>query len=262
MSNAPNATPNIHLYIWPERFLYVGPSKATTLHRNHAAVWLTAPIDAMHITLADNTVLENQVVYLPSGIEYATQQSTSHISALYWEPESDSFKRIAERFENIPRAFRCPVGDIGKSDTWQMLQNPETTLAQADELMSRIFAVDLSVYAAHPVMDARIQTALAFLRESPQHYDSIDALADKVHLSPSRFAHLFKTVVGVPVRRYVLWMKLRRALDIAISGSSLTTAALSAGFADSAHLSRTVRAMMGFAPEFLFRNRERLIIHH
>ena len=73
---------------------------------------------------------------------------------------------------------------------------------------------------------------------------------------------MFKHEVGVPVRRYVLWMKMRRALDLAIGGNSLTTAALSAGFADSAHLSRTVRAMMGIAPEFLFRHRERLVVHH
>ena len=109
--------------------------------------------------------------------------------------------------------------------------------------------------------DARVTTALTFLRESPQHYGSLEALAEMVHLSPSRFAHVFKSAVGVPVRRYVLWMKLRRALDLAIAGNSLTTAALSAGFADSAHLSRTVRAMMGVAPEFLFRHRERLVIH-
>jgi AraC-like DNA-binding protein len=113
---------------------------------------------------------------------------------------------------------------------------------------------------AAPV-DSRVETALSFLRESPQHYGSIEALAEKVHLSPSRFAHVFKATVGVPVRRYVLWMKMRRALDLAIAGDSLTTAALSAGFADSAHLSRTVRAMMGIAPEYLFRHRERLVIH-
>ena len=87
-------------------------------------------------------------------------------------------------------------------------------------------------------------------------------LSARVHLSASRFAHLFKKVVGVPVRRYVLWLKMRRALDLAIGGDSLTTAALSAGFSDSAHLSRSVRAMMGIAPEFLFRQRERLVIHH
>jgi len=80
-------------------------------------------------------------------------------------------------------------------------------------------------------------------------------------LSASRFAHLFKQEVGVPVRRYVLWQKMRRALDLAMAGESLTSAALTAGFADSAHLSRTVRSIQGVAPEFLFRHRERLVVH-
>ena len=73
--------------------------------------------------------------------------------------------------------------------------------------------------------------------------------------------HPFKKVVGVRLRRYVLWLKKRRGLDLAIAGDSLTTAAPSAAFADSAQLSRSVRAMLGVAPECLFRQRERLVIH-
>lgn len=254
--------PKLHLYVWSERFLYVGPSKATTLHRNHAAVWLNAPQGTMRVTLADGTRLENSVVYLPSGTEYATEEVATSIAALFWEPESASFHRIVENFENVPRAFRCPHASI---DAWLMLQHPATSLAEAGQLMAKVFGLEQTdLTDATPLdsyADARVTTALTFLRESPQHYGSLEALAEMVHLSPSRFAHVFKSAVGVPVRRYVLWMKLRRALDLAIAGNSLTTAALSAGFADSAHLSRTVRAMMGVAPEFLFRHRERLVIH-
>jgi len=36
-------------------------------------------------------------------------------------------------------------------------------------------------------------------------------------------------------------------------GSSLTEAAHAAGSADSAHLSRTLRSMLGIAPSFLFK---------
>lgn len=42
-------------------------------------------------------------------------------------------------------------------------------------------------------------------------------------------------------------------------GSSLTEAAHVAGFADSAHLSRTFRSMFGIAPSFMF-ERSRLSV--
>ena len=90
--------PKLHLYVWSERFLYVGPSKATTLHRNHAAVWLNAPEGKMRVTLADGTHLENSVIYLPSGTEYATEEVATSIAALFWEPESASFHQAAWRF--------------------------------------------------------------------------------------------------------------------------------------------------------------------
>ena len=42
----------------------------------------------MRVTLASGGVLENQVIYLPSVIEYATDLASSSIAALYWELES------------------------------------------------------------------------------------------------------------------------------------------------------------------------------
>ena len=249
----------IHIYAWPERFLYLGPSTKTSPHRNHAATWLIAREGKLRVTLGSGEVLENQVIYLPSEVEYATDLASSSIAALYWEPESRSFQRALEQFENVPRAFAC--NRAGRGELIKLYEF-DTTREEADELLARIFGFAQLQDSQPAYVDARINAALVFLRDSPHAYESIEALSARVHLSTSRFAHLFKKVVGVPVRRYVLWLKMRRALDLAIAGDSLTTAALSAGFADSAHLSRSVQAMMGIAPEFLFRQRERLIIHH
>ena len=249
----------IHIYVWPERFLYLGPSTKTSLHRNHAATWLIAREGKLRVTLGSGGVLENEVIYLPPETEYATDLASSSIAALYWEPESLNFQRVLEHIENVPHAFACTR--VNRSE-FLRLNEFDTTRDEADDLLARIFGFARMQASQPAYVDARINAALAFLRDSPQAYDSIEALSARVHLSPSRFAHLFKQVVGVPVRRYVLWLKIRRALDLAIAGNSLTTAALSAGFADSAHLSRSVRATMGVAPEYLFRQRERLVIHH
>ena len=99
----------LHLYIWHDRFLYVGPSKATSLHRNHAAVWLNASAGQMHVTLGDGTVLADNIIYIPSGTEYSTEEAQAAIAALFWEPESASFLRVADHFSSLPRA----LGNVG-----------------------------------------------------------------------------------------------------------------------------------------------------
>ncbi len=68
-----------------------------------------------------------------------------------------------------------------------------------------------------------------------------------VNLSPSRFRHLFIKEVGLAFRPYVLWLRLGRAVEAFAAGETLTAAAYRAGFADSAHLSRTFRRMYGIA---------------
>ena len=248
----------IHLYPWADRILYIGPSTDTDMHSLHAAVWYAALEGVIRLQLADGTIIEDQVVFVPPNTTHATQAKDSPVSALFWEPESAAYRHIASRFENKVRHFACKFEDRESLNT---LFAQGARLHEAEALMARIFDLPNLRPPQLPATDARIDQALATIRAAPQNYESIDALAASVHLSASRFAHVFKDVVGVPVRRYVLWAKLRRAIDFAMEGESLTAAAISAGFSDSAHLSRSFRNLCGIAPEFLFRNRERLVVH-
>lgn len=70
-------------------------------------------------------------------------------------------------------------------------------------------------------------------------------LAQAAALSVSQLERLFSGRLGLSVRRMVLWQRLRVALGEALSGASLTEAAMTAGFADSAHLSRSLRQQFG-----------------
>jgi AraC-like DNA-binding protein len=252
--------PMMHVYAWEERFLYLGPSARTSPHRNHAATWLVAHRGTLKVTLGSGEVLQNEVIYVPSEIEFSTDADAPLIAALYWEPESESFARATTQFDvSTPRAFQCRYGKAGELAS---LYQPHATLADADAVLAQIFALPELGRAESALADTRIAEALHILREAPHEYENIESLAERVHLSPSRFQHVFREEVGVPVRRYVLWMKMRRALELAMAGDSLTRAALSSGFSDAAHLSRTVRQIMGIAPEFLFRHRQQLIVHH
>jgi AraC family transcriptional regulator len=77
-----------------------------------------------------------------------------------------------------------------------------------------------------------------------------DAAAAALLLT-SRFGHLFIEQTGCVFRAYVLWLRLNVDMRAAMAGRSWTVAAHEAGFADSAHLSRTFRRMFGIAPAML-----------
>lgn len=77
---------------------------------------------------------------------------------------------------------------------------------------------------------------------------SLVDVARAVHLSPGWFRHLFVEQTGTTDRAYVLWLHINRAVSAMMDGSSWTEASHLAGFADSAHLSRTFRRMFGISP--------------
>lgn len=64
-------------------------------------------------------------------------------------------------------------------------------------------------------------------------------------LSRDRFRHLFAAEVGFPYSRFVRWRRLLLAVAALQSGRNATAAAHEAGFADSAHCARTLKATFG-----------------
>jgi AraC-like DNA-binding protein len=105
-----------------------------------------------------------------------------------------------------------------------------------------------------PRTDARIDRLMALARTTEGTVHLSD-LAGRIGLSPSRLTHLFTHREGIPFKRWLLWDRLLRTVDHLAAGVDLTTAAHTAGFADSAHLSRNFRAHFGIAASRIFRSR-------
>lgn len=101
------------------------------------------------------------------------------------------------------------------------------------------------------VIDPRVAQSIEWIRTGREKGILVGEIAAGVDLSESRFSHLFTEHVRVPVRRYLLWLRLRDALHLLAGGGSLTETAHEAGFADSAHLTRTFRTSLGIAPSEL-----------
>jgi AraC-like DNA-binding protein len=79
-------------------------------------------------------------------------------------------------------------------------------------------------------------------------------LARLVGVSPYRLSRSFHAVVGVPLTRYRNRVRVGAAIDRLEQGeASLARLAFDLGFADQAHLTRTVRAHVGHTPRELQR---------
>lgn len=101
------------------------------------------------------------------------------------------------------------------------------------------------VDAAAP--DPRIAKMIAWVTAQLDQTVSLRDVAKLIYLSTGRTRHLFVQQTGLPFRTYLLWLRLMRAVELFVGGASLTEAAHGAGFADSAHLSRTFRRMFGIS---------------
>jgi AraC family transcriptional regulator len=101
------------------------------------------------------------------------------------------------------------------------------------------------------LIDPRVQKTLTTVHALPGRHASLRPLAGQVALAPSRLGALFRRDIGIPLRRYLLWLRLIDAIAALARGANLTRAAHDVGFSDSAHFSRTFHRMFGMPPSAL-----------
>lgn len=106
---------------------------------------------------------------------------------------------------------------------------------------------DLGPASVRPAgdIDPRLVEALELLRDGGV---PMPGLAATVGLSPQRLRALAHAQLGMPLARWRVWARLRRAAEALQRGRSPADAAAEAGFTDQAHLTRRMREMIGLTP--------------
>jgi AraC-like DNA-binding protein/mannose-6-phosphate isomerase-like protein (cupin superfamily) len=84
----------------------------------------------------------------------------------------------------------------------------------------------------------------------------IERIAAEVGLSPDRFTEVFSSVMGRTPSDYLRHVRIEHACQLlTTTDNTVASIAQSAGFADAAHLTRTLRQMRGLTPTTLRRRR-------
>jgi AraC family transcriptional regulator len=180
---------------------------------------------------------------------HAFEARAQLVAQIFVEPESHEGRQLQRRYGN-EGIVTLPFG---------MLEQEIVALAAAYDrrasdaaLIALARAAIAALSGATPgpkrLFDPRVARAVELIRERVSDTIPLGAMAAAVHLSPDRFRHLFMKEMGVGFRAYLLWLRLECSLAAYVAGETLTEAAHTGGFADSAHFSRTFRRMFGIAP--------------
>jgi AraC-like DNA-binding protein len=174
-----------------------------------------------------------------------------HGATLFVEPETREGRVLAERYlrEGIVDVARKPVAAILPALRAAALeQRGRAAIVE----FARAVVQSLTEHAEPTVSsDERILRAVKYVNEHLAAPISLKQVAGVACLSPSRFRHLFAEQTGMGLRQYVLWRRFVSVWEYRMGGASLSTAAHAAGFADSAHLTRTSRRMFGSPPSLM-----------
>lgn len=119
-----------------------------------------------------------------------------------------------------------------------------------DRAVQRALQGLVAGFAEPPPLDDRVQRMMALLDDCPTL--ALPDLARCVGVSAHRASQLFSHSLGLPLRRYVLSAKIRRAATFMGSGRRLTDVAQAAGFVDSAHFAKVWMLNYGAPPSAFF----------
>ncbi|KZN68363.1 helix-turn-helix transcriptional regulator [Pseudoalteromonas luteoviolacea] len=223
------------MYIQPGIFAAYTGVIDTKPHQHHQ-IQLTLP--AGNCTLLYNNGLLTGPHIIPSNCSHKLTMDEGWIILI--EPFSDIGQQLQSRYRSChPQALE---------------EAPK--LGQATPLESLILSLKLNYPVHNTNLDPRIAALLELLDSNFENKINMEAshwraskVATRLHLSESRFLHIFRAQMGIAWRPYLVWKRIICAIGYLQQQQNITEAAVNAGFSDSAHFSRSFKKQFGINPK-------------
>lgn len=245
--------PHGRLFVSPAGVAFLGRGLSNEPHK-HFTASITLALEGS-LRVRKDVDEEWQDVYGIAALPNVSQQlqdTNALLLNLQVDPETEAYARLASRLWSDHELVFFREQELGGLRT--ALQAASTSSSPGVALWNATLdALGGPAMGPRPY-DPRISQVLAILKAAMPDAPTAQELGEQVELSEGRLIHLFSEQVGVPLRRYVLWLRIRHIVFCLAIGKNLTDAAHEAGFADSAHLTRVFRSMFGLAPSQILRS--------
>jgi AraC-like DNA-binding protein len=251
-------TPTYQVYLWPARGLVLAHAIRATLHR-HEALQITLALDQpFRFRSKGGSWREAIACILDRGFAHEIDGGGGLQANLYLEPEGALGLVLSGLYlKKQPFAFIEPEYVKGSLPALKRGFAKGMDCVAAKRAYESVLASMVGPEVVQRKPESRVQKALDIFQALAEKRISAAELASQVALSESRLSHLFQQQLGIPIRRYLLWLKIvEAARQVNDPNCNVTDAAQIAGFTDSAHLTRSFRQLLGISPGMLFKNRD------
>lgn len=217
-----------------------------TLHSHHA-VQVTFALDGWYRLESGDLSVDTAVAAVAPDARHAITANGT-VAFVYIEPESIAGRAAVRRLFAKRRLTPVDTALFGNlpADLLAAFRDPAVTEARLIDI-GRALISKLSGEIEIATVDERVGKVISWANAQLATPIRLADAAAVAGLSPDRLRHVFVRHTGLPFRSYVRWLRLLKAVEAFSHGESLTDAAHQAGFADSAHFSRTFRRTFGVA---------------
>jgi len=170
---------------------------------------------------------------LPEWLELLTWPSTAPGVASI-TPSASAWKTIEATFHDIHQ-FSFSSGQRRRQFSMNALEK-------------LLLLCEAELPAHGQPMDDRVRTAIEYIHIHLTESLSIEDLSGRIHLSPSRFSHLFRAQTGLAPLQYICQQRMRRAATL-LERTTLSVAEIAAAVGmEPFHFSSRFKAQTGKNP--------------
>jgi len=198
---------------------------------------------------------KHKAVMIKENVVHQLNTNKSLQLIIYIDPAS----AIAQKFRTVHLAdtdfcdISIELSPLEETLIYSHLIKPETTYIR---LLTQLIFERINDAGTRRLADNRITQVLKLIRQTPPDELSIDQLAAKVFISPSRLRMQFKQLLGVSLHQYLIKQKILSAINFMINGSSIQDAAYRSGFNDSSHLNKLMGKLFHINPSLFIRENQ------
>jgi AraC-like DNA-binding protein len=233
--------------LWPAGLVLWGRGAASSRHAHHATQLILTLEGQGRLRGPGQPWTDFRGALVAPDVPHEVDARGTDVLIAFVDPESEVGAGLQRRL-----AAPLTLLPTRETEAWRREVGRPPQPAAVNAWFRERIAAERAARRIHP----RVRRVLRWLRENAgasEEDRSLDRLAALAGLSPSRFMHVFTESLGVPLRPYLLWMRLQYAAGRLMAGATATEAAHAAGFSDAAHLSRTFRRTLGTTPRELAR---------